>query len=95
MNFIKFRAHASMCASVESNKIDGVPNSPQQTTQVMKLGGNVGFTLEYQNLVKNKKSNIATLVRLFKLIEDCASLLGVDIDSLKTMLGELLQNLAY
>ena len=84
-----------MCASVESNKIDGVPNSPQQTTQVMKLGGNVGFTLEYQNLVKNKKSNIATLVRLFKLIEDCASLLGVDIDSLKTMLGELLQNLAY
>lgn len=84
-----------MCASVESNKIDGVPNSPQQTTQVMKLGGNVGFTLEYQNLVKNKKSNIATLVRLFKLIVDCASLLGVDIDSLKTMLGELLQNLAY
>ena len=95
MEFIKFMAHASMCASVESNKIDGVSNSPIWTTQVNEFKSNVAFTLEYQDSVKNKKSNIATLVRLFKLIEDCASLLGVDIDSLKTMLGELLQNLAY
>lgn len=87
--------YAEICASVKSCKIDRVSNSPIQTSQVKKLGGNVGFTLEYQDSVKNKKSNIATLVRLLRFIEDCASLLGVDIDSLKTMLGELLQNLAY
>ena len=96
MDFIKFMAHASMRASVESNKIDGVSNSPQQTTQVMNLGVNVGFTLEHQDSEKNKKSDIAILVRLLRFIEDCASLLEiVDFGSLETMLDELLQSLAY
>ena len=71
MDFIKFKAHASMCASVESNKIDGAANSPQQTTQVMKFGGNVGFTLEYQNLGQKMGSLITAilkrLLRLYKL----------------------------
>ena len=49
MDFIKFRAHASMCASVESNKIDGVPSSPQQTTQVKKIESNVDLAFDYQN----------------------------------------------
>ena len=95
MSNFKIMLYAEICASVKSCKIDGVSNPPIQTSQVKKLRGNVGFTLEYQDSVKNKKNNIATLVRLLRFIEDCASLLGVDIDSLKTMLGELLQNLAY
>lgn len=94
MFLVKFTAHATICALVE-NKIDGVSNSPIQSSQVKKLGGNVGFTLEYQDSEKNKKSNIATLVRLLRFIEDCTSLLEmVDFGSLETTLGELLQNLA-
>ena len=89
MNFIKFRAHASMCASVESNKIDGVPNSPQQTTQVMKLGGNVGFTLEYQNLGQKMGSLITAILKRF------ITFIQAKFYYLKVALGELLHYLVH
>ena len=83
MEFIKFRAHASMCASVESNKIDGAPSSPQQTTQVKKIESNVDLAFDYQNSGQQSGGLVFSIIKRF------IAYLG------KAILGELLHYLVH
>ena len=81
--------YAEICASVKSCKIDGVSNSAIQSSQVKKLGGNVGFTLEYQNLGQKMGSLItAILKRIITFIQ-------AKFYYLKVALGELLHYLVH
>ena len=83
MFLVKFRTHATICALVE-NKIDGVLNSPIQSSQVKKLGGNVGFTLEYQNLGQKIGSLITAILK------QIITFIQAKFYYLKVALGELL-----
>ena len=67
MRNIKLKADAIFRTSVKSNKIDGVSNSPQQTSQVKKLKSNVIKKLFYRILYDIVLDNISELMtKLFE-----------------------------
>lgn len=83
MRNIKLKADAIFRTSVKSNKIDGVPNSPQQTTQVKKIESNVDLAFDYQNSGQQSGGFVTSIIK--RII----AYLG------KAILGELLRYLVH